>query len=216
MRFLQTLIVAAALVLAGVGTEARAAIIYDNTTTQIFPGTLVFTALQIGDEVNAAGTERLVTLLQIGVSQQGVAGTADMVARLFANDGPGGMPGTQLWESPLRTGVPLTGGIDLIPFDVPMVQVPDTFTWTIQISNAVPLAVGLPDFNPPTVGSSPDYAWFGGPGIWTRQTTPSPVNFMARVTAVAGPEGAVPEPGSACLLATGMGVVLWLGVRWRR
>jgi hypothetical protein len=188
--------------LAGAWCEARAELIYDNTTTRL--GTsLLFSALQMGDEVQAAGTARLVSELQVGVSQQGTAGTADLRARLYANDGPAGQPGSLLWESALRDDVALTGGIDLIAFPVPLVLVPDTFTWTIQISDARPIAVGLPFFHPPTVGSSPDYAWFGGPGSWTRQTVPSPVNLMARVTAVGG-AGAVPEPSSAALALAGL------------
>lgn len=200
--------------LVGAWCQARAEIIYDNTTTRL-GSSLLFSALQMGDEVQAAGTARLVSELQIGVSQQGTAGTADLRARLYANDGPGGQPGSLLWESALLDDLPLTGGIELIPFPVPLVPVPDTFTWTIQISDARPIGVGLPFFNPPTVGSSPDYAWFGGPGSWTRQTVPIPANLMARVTAVGG-AGAVPEPRAAALALTGLLGMLFAAARVRR
>jgi hypothetical protein len=194
--------------------EARGGIIYDNTTTR-FGTSLIFSALQMGDEVRAAGTDRRVSLLQIGVSQQGFAGTADLRARLYANDGTGGQPGSLLWESALLNDVALTGGIDLISFPVPQVLVPDVFTWTLQVSDTRPVAVGLPFFNPPTVGSSPDYAWFGGPGSWTRQTTPNPANMMARVTAV-GDVVAVPEPISVVVALPGVVGVLLATARFRR
>jgi hypothetical protein len=210
-RFLWSLLVP---LFVGAWCEARAEIIYDNTTTR-FGTSLLFSALQIGDEVQAAGTARLVSELQIGVSQQGVAGTADLQARLYANDGPGGQPGSLLWESLVRNDVALTGGIDLITFPVPLVLVPDTFTWTIQISDARPVAVGLPFFHPPTVGSSPDYLWFGGPGSWTRQTVPNPANLMARVTAEGGPV-AIPEPSSAALALAGLVGGLLAAARVRR
>ena len=187
----RTLPITAWLLCAAALSDADVGVIYDNTTTPL--GSTSFTALQIGDEVNAAGSERFVSLLQVGVTQQGFAGTADLQAWLYANDGPGGQPGAMLWQSAILNDVPLTGGNDLIPFPVPLVQVPNTFTWTVQISDTSPVAVGLPHFHPPTVGSSPDYAWFGGPGSWTRLPGPPARDLMARVTAI-------PEPATAAVV----------------
>ena len=189
----RTIPITAWLLCAAALSDADAGVIYDNTTTPL--GSTSFTALQIGDEVNAAGSERIVSLLQVGVTQQGFAGRADLQAWLYANDGPGGQPGTMLWQSAILNDVPLTGGNDLIAFPVPLVQVPNTFTWTVQISDTTPVAVGLPHFHPPTVGSSPDYAWFGGPGSWTRLLGPPPRDLMARVTAI-------PEPATAAIVVT--------------
>jgi hypothetical protein len=209
VRYLRTSLAIVPLLLAGLGSAARADIIYDNTTTRQGAG-LNFTAQEIGSEVQAAGTARLVTDLLVGVSQQGVAGTADMQARLYANDGPGGQPGTLLWAGPLLSGLHLTGGLDLIDFSVPDVLVPDTFTWTIQISNASPVGAGLPNFGPPTVGSSPTN-WFGTGGDgWT--PLPS-FPFEARVEALSAAATVVPEPSSVLLVLTGLGVVLGRRVR---
>jgi|SRR6516165_10544230 len=213
MRFLQSILAIVTMLLAGICSEAQAGTIYDNTTTRQGMG-LNFTKLQQGSEVNADGTERFVTDLFVGMSQQGIAGTADMQARLYANNGAGGKPGTLLWEGPLLQNVHLTGGIDLIDFSVPMVLVPDTFTWTVQISNTNPVAVGLPNFGPPTVGSSPAN-WFGDDVKGWTQDTSSPYAYEGRVEAVS----AVPEPSSALLLITGSGLVLcgrvWYGWRGR-
>lgn len=175
----------AALAMALAPAPAFADVIYDNTTNG--SQTRSFTQLQIGDEVQAAGSARLITEVHIGVSMQGQAGTADLQPRLYANDGLNGAPGTLIWEGPVRNDVPLTGADDLIQFDVPRIEVPDTFTWTIQISDTRPVAAGLPHYNPPGVGSSPDYAWFGNGSSWTKLTDPNgrPINFMARVIAVA-------------------------------
>lgn len=175
----------AALAVALAAHAATADVIYDNTTSG--SQTRSFTQLQIGDEVQAAGTLRTVTELHIGVSMQGQAGTADLQPRLYANDGLNGLPGTLIWEGAVRNDVPLTGGDDLIQFNVPHIEVPDTFTWTIQISDTRPVAAGLPHYNPPGVGSSPDYAWFGNGSTWTKLTDPNgrPINFMARVIAAA-------------------------------
>jgi hypothetical protein len=209
MRFLRPILTIVTLLLTSVWSEVRADFIYDNTTTRQ-GSSLSFTQLQLGSEVNAAGTDRLVTDLLIGVSQQGVAGTADMRARLYANDGTAGKPGTLLWDGPLLQNVHLTGGIDLIDFSVPLVLVPNTFTWTIQISNTDPVAVGLPNFGPPTVGSSPTN-WFGDQNGWTMLSGDP---FEARVIAVSA--AAVPEPSSAFLCLAGLGLVLLHCVRSAR
>ena len=195
MHAWRTIPITALLLCAAALSDAHAGVIYDNTTTP--DGSSSFTALPIGDEVNAAGSERIVSLLEVGLTQQGFAGTADLQAWLYANDGPGGQPGTMLWQSAVLNNVPLTGGNDLVPFPVPLVQVPNTFTWAVQISDTTPVAVGLPHFHPPMVGSSPDYAWFGGPGSWTRLPGPPARDLMARVTAI-------PEPASAAVVVSAL------------
>jgi hypothetical protein len=165
-------------------------IIYDNTSSSPTGGG-TFTALEQGDEVRLnPDAPRSIVLLEIGLNQQGTAGTTDLVARLYANNGPGGEPGTLLWQSDLFRDISLTGGNDLISLEVPNVTVPDVFTWTIQISNSTPVAVGLPFFGEPSVGTSPGYVWFGGPGSWGHPSSsvPGPLNYLARIsTPVPGP-----------------------------
>jgi hypothetical protein len=175
---------------------APAATIYDNTGTWL--GGYGWTALEQGDEIHAAGSDRLVTRLTVGVSRQGQPGSASFQARLYANDGANGQPGTMLWQSALFAGVPLSGGVQLIPFDVPQVFVPDTFTWTLQVSqNSAGYAVGLVDADPPSVGSSPNYDWFGNSSGWGKIQY---YDWMARVEAV-------PEPSGFVLLLVGLGLL---------
>ena len=179
------------------------AIIYDNTGAWL--GGYGFTALELGDEVHAAGAERLVTRLTVGVSRQNVPGVGDFQARLYANDGTNGQPGTLLWQSALMLNVQLSGGVQLISFDVPQVAVPDTFTWTLE-SHSTGVAVGLVNADPPSVGSSPSYDWFGHPGSWG---TVQYSDWMARVEAV-------PEPSSIILLLAGLGLLGTRGRKWQR
>jgi hypothetical protein len=190
---------AVALLLAGLGSAARADVIYDNTMTST--GSTAVTRFEIGSEVNAAGTARLVTDLLIALTSQHTPGTADLQARLYAADGPGGRPGTLLWEGPVLQDVHLTGDIDLIDFAVPLVLVPDTFVWTVQAFNATPNAVGLPTFGPPTVGSS-SANWFGDSTTGWTQVGGANDPFGARVEAA-------PEPSSFLLVLPGLGLVLW-------
>ena len=173
------------------------AIIYDNTGPWL--GGYGFTALEEGDEVHAGGDARFVTRLTIGVSMQNTPGTADFVARLYANNGPSGAPGDMLWQSPVMSHVSLSGGVQLLAFDVPQVLVPNIFTWTLQAANPSPVAVGLVNADPPTVGTSPAYDWFGSPGNWGKVQYS---DWMARVEAV--PEPAVVLWAAAGILVAGL------------
>lgn len=191
-------VVITALSAAAPAVQARQ-IVYDNSSTTA-SGEASFSALEQGDDVWLdPDAPRRIDLLEIGLTQQGTAGTSDLLARLYANDGPDGEPGTLLWESELIRGVSLTGGDDLIPFEVPNVTVPDVFTWTIQTFNATPVAVGLPIFGAPSVGTSTGYGWFGGPGSWTKALNPDPgpLYYLARISA------ATPVPAPLPLLGVG-------------
>jgi hypothetical protein len=185
---MRTLKLLAITVVAGFNMVASADIIYDNTANWL--GGYSFTALENGEQVSAAGTARWVTDLTIGISHQNVAGgTAQLVARLYANDGTGGVPGTLLWQSSLVTEA-LSGGVQLVSFNVPDVLVPDTFTWTLQVLTNTTPAVGLIDGGTPTIGASPNYNWAGHPGDWGPVQYPA---LMARIEAV-------PEPAAGMLL----------------
>lgn len=176
-------------------SATNAAVVYDNSSDYL--GVHAGTAQQLGDEITLAGTERTVIELHIGVNLQGYSGTADFQAWIYANDGPEGSPGTMLWASEVMEAVPLSGENEFIVFDVPNITVPDTFTWTQQNRNATPVAVGIPLYDPPSIGWSEVHSWFGSPGSWTKNPgVRYPANYMARVIAV-------PEPGSIVLLSLG-------------
>jgi hypothetical protein len=174
--------------------------IYDDTS---MTADEAFTALQIGDEVYAADNAREISQLQVGLTMQGASGTSDFVLRLYDNTGSGGAPGSLLWQSAEFNNVPLSGGNELISFNVPDVLVPDVFTWTLQITNYTPVAVGLVGAGDPTIGGSPAYTWFGGPGKWTQLSDPQ--NFAVSIQAV-------PEPGEVSLLGFALGI---LALRYR-
>jgi hypothetical protein len=187
--------------------SATPIVIYDNTGSG-FTGAVSTTQLEIGDEVHAAGIAREVTLLEIGVNDQSLPFTAELEARLYANDGADGQPGTLLWEGSEQAA--LSTGNNLVPFAVPGVLVPDTFTWTLQYGN---LPIVLPSFGPATIGSSPEIAWFGGPGIWTTfgGSSLGRIDLESRVTAEE-----VAEPSAMSLLALGLACLLGAFSRRRR
>jgi hypothetical protein len=183
----------------------RAIPIYEN----ILPnGTGAFTALEIGDEVYAAGTAREVTQIQVGLSMQGYTGSAGFVLRIYDNTGANGAPGALLWQSAFLQNVSIAASPQLVSFNVPDILVPNVFTWTLQGFNETPVAVEYDAASSPSIGGNPSYSWFGGPGQWTQ--SPDTV-YMSQVDAET-----VPDKLNAGLAGLGIFGFILGGRAWLR
>jgi len=154
---------AAALVTLALSTAlCSAAVVYNNTTTslnQINPllAQGQVNSLEHGNQITLAGHERIVTSFNMRMRVTGAgACTFQMRVRFMANDGPGGAPGTQLWNSGYMPRVIDSGADFTYSLPVPNVRVPLTFTWSVQvIDRAVNMApMGPAEYSPPTVGSA--------------------------------------------------------------
>ncbi len=186
--------------LMAVAMTSQAGTIYSNLTPT---GGWTVPSLngEIGNEVTVSGANWQVTGLDIeiysqgGIFPNGRPGNAHFQAQLYANNGTGGQPGTLLWQSAVEP-IYYLGGLSLLHFSVPDVVVPDTFTWTLEYSNPLPLAPGLPSGTGPTIGTS-NVCWTRGEGdaSWTQVTAAG--NLMAEITAV-------PEPATYALLTAGV------------
>lgn len=158
----------------------------------------------IGDEINLSEGGDLLKEFHLMLSSS-VPTVLDSVSlSLVNNDGVvewmGGYPygpGKGLWSSTLYN-VAVNGPTEVV-FTVPegtKVILPDTLTWLVCAGSDV---AGLATYDPPTVGSSPNYFWgfSGQDNNWYIQGLSHQVaNFGASVIAV-------PEPVSAGLLLAG-------------
>ena len=155
---------------------ASAETVYDNTTTNINVSQGLST--EFGDQITLAGTERLITELEIGFNA--VDGTADLRVRMYKNDALEGKPGTVLYDSFDLYDVPVVDGFNTLTV-YPDVTVPDTFTWTLQRVDGIVLQ--MPRYGPPTIGSSSgDFFWHNSQGIfWYAYSTSHEDNFYARL-----------------------------------
>lgn len=182
-------------------------IVYDNTTTYLnnnFPLLPEWRddSAEVGDEVWLAGTDRNVVQLSILIWYRGdIPGTLDARVRLR------GMtdmeePGDILYESPLYQSLATLHGMNEYTFDIPAVQVPDRFVWTIQVYNRQGSVgeLGPAYFDPATVGYSADFFWQSDMGSpWTPYSWGGDpfANFGARIVAV-------PEPATCAALGLGL------------
>jgi len=213
-------VVACILALRGVALGAPE-IVYDNTTTPVsgdwFPdGFVPFSFYNphewMGDEITPAGTSRTVTQVEVicsSTSQVTVPAIGLALHKLDAENLLGSYcPGTLLWTGTLQNVV--VDGPTPVTFDVPDIEVPDTFAWVTAGDSDF---AGMAFYDPPTIGSSDDFAW-DRDEYWqdwfALYFEADPIaNFGARLWAT-------PEPGTAALLIGGGCVVLRRRRRRRR
>lgn len=185
-----------AAVLSGVATATP---VFDNT---VLPGANVVGpgCCRVGDEVILAGTFRHVVNISLAVYTQNADWLTSIEMRIYANDGPGGAPGTVLWDSGTATFV-VHAADTFIDFSVPGVLVPDTITVSSWISGQTGVGRFIPSGT--TVGT------FAAPWIEANYLPGDPwlasgFPFEVRVDAV-------DEPGTAAL--TMLAVTLLFGIR---
>lgn len=120
---------------------------------------------QYGDDINLAGTGRIVTqfsFLYFARVPTNAASQGLWRIRFYKNDGAldnpavatSQKPGTLLWDSGTY---PVLPGYQKTTLEVPKVTVPDRFTWTVEFYN-LPQdpdnGAGLVLANPPTIGAA--------------------------------------------------------------
>ena len=187
-------------------------IVYNNSTgdltTRFNPG-----ASEVGDEIQLGNLTGIDPIIVTGFQMQywglNVGGSASAQVRFYANDGSPYdantlMPGTMLWDSGVF-GIGSTDRATLI-WDVNElgggVQVPDSFTWTVQFSNVGDGTAGVDLYSPPTVGSSYTDCWIKVGDTWQiNDSGEANLDFAAIIVAV-------PEPSMLLWLVGGAGLVL--------
>jgi len=182
---------------------ATPAVVYDNTSGTLVDSQFNPGGFEFGDQITLGGSNRVVTQFQFAYQLQGGDGNETATVRFYANDGPSGAPGTQLFQSnPIS--ISNTGGVfvagNVMNLDV---SVPNSFTWSVLFGNVTGDTVTTGIFNPPTVGSSdPSFYWIRQNGQWSKAPLGTgPANLYARITA---DNVVVPEPSTGLLLAVGL------------
>lgn len=203
-----------------------ASIVYDNSTTDLNQSYGV-NAVEFGDQITLAGTDRLVTDFRFEYFLSANAGgneTAQLI--LYANDGAlvtrtlpdnstiqVASPGTVLYTSSILT---LQTGYQIAEAAGLSITVPDSFTWAVTLNGVDSGEIaGLRLYDPPTVGSSFADFWQRSGGTWNTFVFPDGTagSFGARVTAI---PAAVPEPTTLALgLIAGLGFFGYRSIKRR-
>ena len=168
-RFSLKLLVLAAVVSAASMTGRADTLVYNNTSNYL--GTSYYVAnTEFGDQITLSDstTDRYLTKFMFEYTTgHGNSGDEKVWLRFYAMDGPGGTPGSTLFDSRTvpgyATDIPLTSGTAeqvYVDLNDTRILVPNSFTWTVQFSGvAASETVGLIMYAPPTVGTTFDDYW---------------------------------------------------------
>ena len=181
------------LVIGCFGSETVSQVIYDNSDN--YEADYFNTLLEVGDQVQFAGTNRMVNDFQFmyfAKLTDPPSGNEQARVRFYLNDGPQTVrgvpaPGTLLYDSGTFT---ISTNIQTVEISNIAVIVPgNTLTWTVQFSGfGTNEHGGVLFYDPPAVGSSGDFLWLKQTNGWKQVTQPGLVNnFSARFTAVPAP-----------------------------
>lgn len=183
-------------------------VVYDNTSNPL--GQYFNSGTEFGDQITLGGLkgDRIVKQFRMEYYMSyGVSGDETAQVKFYNNNGPGGAPGTLLFDT--GTFSLQRAGYNNITINDVNVAVPDNFTWTVSFAGVTGTEVaGLLLYNPPAVGSSFNDYWEKTDTGWTlkQMAGGSPVaNFAAQITAI-------PEPTTIqlALMAglTGLGMLI--------
>ncbi len=180
-----------------VAGPATAATVYDFFSGG-FSGGLGFSSVgtELAQKITLGGVDRTVTQIEIAVLTTSPPVDSSLAVNFYLADGPGGAPGTSLFSSGLQsiTVTGTSGSPNIIPFSVPNIVVPDSFFYSVDNGPVFNFFISSAAAGP--IGSADEFWQFDGT-TWTQQS----ISFLsARITAI-------PEPGTALLLAGGLAVI---------
>jgi hypothetical protein len=145
---------------------------------------------EIGQSIDLEGSARSITRMDVFLGTNTPDGFR---LRFYTLDIVNGEPENLIWESPLQTFPydPPSYNRKFVRIDIPKVDVPDTFAWTIK-PTVPPSNLAVQLSQPPTVGTHHD-AWLRRLDLSWTVTHLGTGAFGARVMAV-------PEPSPLLLL----------------
>jgi hypothetical protein len=240
--FLKAMGVGAGLILAG-SVGVRGDVLYQDTTTALGSAWLFPENQQIGEEI-WLGTLLPEYLTNFSIEyyspDSSWSGTVTADVRFYLNNGTPEngypTPNTLFYDSgPVTFVNPLsaTGGAEnamIATFELadlqypvaggsaldPNFALPTNFTFTITFSGLTDgETVGLPIYEPPTVGTNYADYWYDASGSWELMTNAAggPVSFYAEFNGTNAP---TPEPTVLGLGALGAAVLTFMGRRRQR
>jgi hypothetical protein len=227
-----TVVISRLVSVVALSSVAFADVVYDNSLNSI--EAVRYGITEFGDEISLAAGERKVSNFSFqyyGDFAPATSPSASYQLQFYRNDGSDALPGSStalrpsslLWQSPV---VPLINDYKIESISVPLIQVPDTFTWTVKfsgLSGSTGDRAGLILADPAVVGATlPNGAIGSYNDFWVKANANDSQSWALEIFGV-GPgvaKGnfyvkveAVPEPGTWVLLIAGTGLLLAAGRR---
>jgi hypothetical protein len=176
-------------------SQSAGEIVFDSVSSGLSTGGIGCCIAPIGQAVTlVAGTERLVNDFKVYL---GSGNPQTFKIQFYKLDGINGIPGTLIWESPTQNYpyTPFTFNRKVIDVQVPLIEVPDTFAWTVTTSDPAHGLLGSSGV--PTIGTShQSWTYFPTPGEWRAGNS----QFGAQIQVV-------PEPNNIILVALGIALL---------
>ncbi len=207
----------------GLQVSAQVTVLYDNLAPPdwglFFPSSVEIGSEEVGDEIIlASGTPRTLNTFSLQYFTEGFSGSEQVRIRFYENTGPAvsgaPSPNAQSFFDSGSQPVPVGTGTALLTLNNLNVQLPESFTWSVQFSGVSGVKrSGIAIHGPATVGSSQvasqDDFWEKVNGEWSlfqfTQGNPVPASsFGAQMTYGT----AVPEPAAWAALS-GIGLLLF-------
>jgi hypothetical protein len=190
---------------------SQAGILYSNTSTDTgFTDSFIQNSLvEAGDQIQLTSAG-LVSSASTALYNSGSAGEALSVTLRFYNVDALENLGSEITSSTLTNVSFSAGSLTPLTFSDLNTTLPQNVVWTLSYTTSDPIALELPDYDPPTVGSSDNTTVWWDTGSGLQLTTPGfdTENYYLELDSTD-----TPEPAGFVLSGAGL-LLVCLG--WRR
>ena len=190
---------------------SQASVLYNNTTNDTgFTDSFIQNSLvEAGDQIQLT-SGGLVSSATTALFNSGSEGQAlSITLRLYNVDGTD--LGSQITSSTLSNVNFAAGALTPLTFSGLNVTLPQNVVWTLSFTATDPIALELPDYDAPTIGTSDNTTVWWDTGSGLQLTTPG-FDTENYYFAVQGGDTATPEPAAFILSGAGL-ALLWFARR---
>lgn len=165
-------------------------VVFNNTLNYL--GEYYYSSNEFGDQITLSSqvTNRFFLRFRLEYFVgPNASGDETMLVRFYNNDGTNGTPKTLLYAMPKP--IDLVTGYNNVVIEGLAIQMPDSFTWTVEFGGvAAGEEVGLLFYNPPSIGLAYDDYWEKEKNEWVlKKVYGSPANFGVLIQALVAGAG---------------------------
>jgi hypothetical protein len=171
-------------------------VVFNNTMKYL--GQYFYSSNEFGDRILLSSEVTNRFFLRFALEyylKENASGDEAITIRFYNNDGTNGIPKTLIYEMPKP--VKMVAGFNKVIIEGLALQMPDTFTWTVQFEGINPgEETGLLFYNPPSIGIAYDDYWEKENNQWVlKKVYGSPANFGVLIQALVAGAGPPILPG---------------------